>query len=59
MSSINQYQHHTAKTELFKWADFPGSSYYYKPSNNPMGITPDTSTSKRDGTIVSNEAVVV
>jgi len=58
MSVINQYQNHTTKTELFKWVDFPRSSYYYKPSNNPKGIAPSTSTTKRDGTTVSNEAVV-
>jgi hypothetical protein len=58
MSVINQYQHHTTRAELFKWADFPRSSYYYKPSNNRKGIAPSTSTTKRDGTTVSNEAVV-
>lgn len=58
MSVINQYQHHTTKTELFKWVDFPRSSYYYKPSNNPKGIAPSTSTTRRDGTTVSNAAVV-
>ena len=58
MSVINQYQHYTTKADLFKWVDFPRSSYYYKPSNNRKGIAPSTSTTKIDGTTVSNEAVV-
>jgi putative transposase len=58
MSVINQYQHYTTKVELFKWVDFPRSSYYYKPSTNRKGIAPSTNTNKRDGTTVSNEEVV-
>jgi transposase InsO family protein len=44
--------------ELVKWVNFPRSSYYYKPTNNRKGIPASTTTTKRDGTIVSNHEVV-
>jgi hypothetical protein len=44
--------------ELVKWVNFPRSSYYYKPSNKRKGIPPSTTTTKRDGTEVSNNEVV-
>jgi putative transposase len=58
MSIVAKYQSHTAKRELFKWVDFPASSYYYKPSHKRKGIAPSTTTTKKDGTIVSNIKVV-
>jgi len=58
MSVVKQYQHITTKSELFRWVNFPKSNYYYKPSNNRKGIAPSTTTSKQDGTIVSNEEVI-
>jgi transposase InsO family protein len=58
MSVITQYQGTTTMKELVKWVNFPRSSYYYKPTNNRKGIPASTTTTKRDGTIVSNHEVV-
>lgn len=58
MSVITQYHGSTTMKELVKWVNFPRSSYYYKPSNNRKGIAPSTTTTKRDGTKVSNNEVV-
>lgn len=58
MSIVNQYQHATKKSDLFKWVGFPKSSYYYRPSGKRKGIAPSTATTKRDGTTVPNEEVV-
>ena len=58
MSIVNQYQHITKKSELFKWVGFPKSNYYYKPSDKRKGIAPSATTIKRDGTTVPNEEVV-
>jgi putative transposase len=58
MSVITQYQGYTTTRELVKWVNFPRSSYYYKPSHNRKGILPSTTTTKRDGTVVSNLEVI-
>jgi putative transposase len=58
MSVVVQYQNFTTKRELLKWVGFPASSYYYKPSHKRKGIVPSTTTTKEDGTIVSNIEVV-
>ena len=58
MSVITQYHGSTTMKELVKWVNFPRSSYYYKPSNNRKGIAPSTTTTKRDGTEISNNEVV-
>lgn len=58
MSVITQFQGHTTTKELVKWVNFPRSSYYYKPTHNRKGIAPSTSTTKQDGTVVSNLEVV-
>jgi putative transposase len=58
MSIIAQYQGYTTTRELVKWVNFPRSSYYYKPSHNRKGIPPSTTTSKMDGTVISNLEVV-
>jgi len=58
MNVITQYQGSTTKRELVKWVNFPRSSYYYKPSNNRKGISASTTTTKRDGTEISNREVV-
>ncbi len=43
---------------MTQWADYPRSSWYYKPSNGKRGIQPSTHTRKRDGTLVKNLEVV-
>lgn len=58
MSIVTQYQGHATACELIKWVGFPRSSYYYKPSHNRKGILPSTTTTKQDGSIVSNLEVV-
>ena len=58
MSVVAQYQGHTTTNELVKWVGLPRSSYYYKPSHNRKGLSPSTTTTKRDGSIVSNFEVV-
>jgi putative transposase len=58
MSIITQYQGTTSMKELAGWVNLPRSSYYYKPSHNRKGREPSTTTSKLDGTEVSNNVVV-
>lgn len=58
MSVVTQYQGHATTCQLVKWVDFPRSSYYYKPSHNRKGIPPSITTSKQDGSVVSNLEVV-
>jgi transposase InsO family protein len=58
MSVITQYQGNTTMKELVKWVSFPRSSYYYRPSHKRKGIPPSTTTTKIDGTEVSNNYVV-
>lgn len=58
MSIVTQYQGRTRKRELLKWVDFPASSYYYKPSYKRKGVRPSTTTTKKDGSVVSNVDVV-
>jgi putative transposase len=58
MSIVTRYQSCTRKRELLKWVGFPASSYYYKPSHKRKGICSSTTTTKKDGTIVSNIDVV-
>jgi putative transposase len=44
--------------ELAEWVNLPRISYYYKPSYNRKGIPPSTTTTKLNGTQVSNNVVV-
>jgi len=43
---------------LLNGLTFLGAAIIYKPSNNRKGIPPSTTTTKRDGTEVSNNEVV-
>ena len=58
MSIITQYQGSTSMKELAEWVNLPRSSYYYRPSHNRKGILPSTTTTKLNGTEVSNDVVV-
>ena len=58
MSIITQYQDTATTHDLMRWVGFPKSSYYYKPTHGQKGIKPSITTSKKDGSIVSNLEVV-
>lgn len=55
---IETFKHRASHVDLCRWLTLPRSSEYYHPSNEKRGRRPSVSTIKRDGSIVSNQAVV-
>lgn len=58
MSIVTQYQGRINTKELVSWVNLPRSSFYYKPTCNRKGIAPSTTTTKIDGSVISNLEVV-
>jgi putative transposase len=53
-----KYEYWSDITRLCKWLEIPKSVYYYKPKHGKPGAKVSTHTHRRDGSVVSNEAVV-
>jgi putative transposase len=53
-----KYKYWSDITRLCKWLEIPKSVYYYKPKDGKPGAKVSTHTHRRDGSVVSNEAVV-
>lgn len=55
---VKNYQHTVTVGQLCKWMDLAPSNYYYKPSEGKKGFKPSLATQRKDGSCVSNSAVV-
>jgi putative transposase len=55
---VKKFQHKKTTGQLCKWVDLAPSNYYYKPSAGTKGFKPSVTTARKDGSCVSNDAVI-
>jgi transposase InsO family protein len=55
---VKKFQHTDTIGQLCKWVDLAPGNYYYKPSGGKKGFKPTVTTGKKDGSCVSNDAVI-
>jgi len=55
---VKTYQQKMPVNELCRWMLLPRSNFYYHPSDGKRGFAPSAVTGKRDGSSVSNQAVI-
>jgi transposase InsO family protein len=55
---VNNFKDRISKRELCHWLSLPESVFYYRPTTGKRGVRPSTHTSKKDGSVLSNELVI-
>ena len=56
---VEQFKHRASYVDLCRWLTISRSSQYYHASNEKRGRKATTTTGKTDGSVVTNQAVVV